>query len=230
MRILKWAVCAAVLTCCVPANATGIIVNYNSNVPAAAQTAFNSVVAEYNSMFSIDFPVVIDVQFNSTGLGSSQTYIGTTTYASWRSQTIADSAANPQNSYLAAAVATLPATDPIGNGNVILTFADAMALGYTVPSVPYDSLISFSNSATFEYNGVAAPGAYDFMDVAEHELDEALGIGSALTGIADGGPLPSSYDAEDYFRYSSSGSRLLFDDIQRCGLLLLQRFHRRCAV
>ena len=209
MRVLRWAALAAGSAFAVSANANGIVVNYVGTVPAAAETAFNSVVSAYNAMFTIDFPVVIDVQFNTTSLGSSSTYIGETTYASWRAQMIADSTAHPWNSYLAAAIKTLPATDPIGNGYVELTFADAEALGYSVPAEPYDSLITFSKNVTFEYNGVAASGAYDFKDVAEHELDEALGIGSALTGIANGGSLPSTYFAEDYFRYSSSGSRLL---------------------
>jgi len=200
---------AAGLACVIPAGANGIIVNYDSSVPAAAQTAFSSVVAAYNAMFTFNAPVVIDVQFDNTSLGSSSTYIGTTSYASWRSQMIAASLADPQNAYLAAAVATLPATDPIGNGNVILTFADALELGYSVPSVPFDSLLSFSNSVNFEYNGVPTVNEYDFQNVAEHELDEALGIGSALTGIPDGGSLSSSYYSEDYFRYASSGARLL---------------------
>src|SRR5205807_424417 len=54
----------------------------------------------------------------------------------------------------------------------------------------------------------ASTGAADFMDVAAHELDEALGIGSALTGLVDNAPVPSGdYAAEDYFRYGGSGVR-----------------------
>jgi len=43
---------------------------------------------------------------------------------------------------------------------------------------------------TFEYTGVATPGLWDFQNVFEHELDEALGITSALTRVANNAPLP----------------------------------------
>ena len=41
---------------------------------------------------------------------------------------------------------------------------------------------------TFEYTGVPTPGLWDFQNVFEHELDEALGITSALTRVANNAP------------------------------------------
>jgi len=45
------------------------------------------------------------------------------------------------------------------------------------------------------------PGKYDLLSVAEHEIDEILGLASSLDSSA-GDPLP-----EDLFRYTSAGSR-----------------------
>jgi hypothetical protein len=210
MRSTRWMPLLVCFACATPGRAITIITTFESSVPVAAQTAFNNVALTYDAMFSNPITVMIDVAFGATGLGSSSTYIDTVSYSDWRSAMIADSSANPGNAYLAAGVATLPAANPLGSGNAILTFADAMALGFSVSPVTYDSTLTFSNAAnTFEYNGIAAPGLYDFQDVAEHELDEALGIGSALTGIANGGALPRNFAVEDYFRYNALGARFL---------------------
>ena len=86
---------------------------------------------------------------------------------------ISNAAANPGNRYSAAAAASLPFNDPIGRGNVALHTANARALGL-IANTPVDSALTFSNAANiFEYTGVAAPGLYDFMDVAAHELTRA---------------------------------------------------------
>jgi len=45
------------------------------------------------------------------------------------------------------------------------------------------------------------PGKYDLLSVTEHEIDEVLGLSSALD-LNSNDPLP-----EDFFRYTSSGSR-----------------------
>lgn len=207
-------------------HAMTILVNYESSVPAAAQGAFNQIVAAYDQMFINAVTVTIDVAFanlGTNGLGQSQTQAGVTPYATWDAVMQADAAATPWNTDLAKAVASLPSTDPLkadnGSGNVTLTFANALALGYSVPAVQYDSTLTFTNNSnvTFEYNGVAASGKFDFIDVAEHELDEALGIGSALTGLANcptgaTSCLPAtttSYYSEDYFRYSAPGVRAI---------------------
>lgn len=213
-RLLSGLLLAAGLFSAVPAHALNIIVVYDPSVPLAAQGAFNQVVGYYDALYSNPVNVTIDVTFGTTGLASSSTFVGITTYSSWRTQMDLLSAAETNNPYLAAAILTLPAGgDPLlgsnGSGKVALTFANAAVLGYGLPVVPYDSLLTFSNTATFEYTGVATSGAYDFKNVAEHELNEALGIGSALTGLANGAAIPANtnFFAEDYFRYNAGGAR-----------------------
>ncbi len=185
-----------------------INVTYDSTVPAAAQAAFNNLVSTYQSIFTTNLTVNINVAFGSTSLGQSLTQQQFVTYSAWRSAMIANATSNPGSAYAAGAAASLPASDPSGSGMVLLTTANARALGFTA-NVLVDSTLTFSNSAIFEYSGVATSGAADFMDAAAHELDEALGIGSSLTGLTDNASIPAgtNYTAEDYFRYGSAGSR-----------------------
>ena len=174
------------------ASGSGFTINvtYDNTVPSAAQTAFNSVISTYESIFTTNITVNISVMFGNTGLGQSDTQQQFFSYSTWRSAMIANATANPGNTYAAAAAASLPSGDPIGSGTVVLNTANARALGLTA-NTANDSMLTFSHSVTFEYNGVAVSGEADFLDVAAHELDEALGIGSALTGVADNGSLPA---------------------------------------
>jgi sugar lactone lactonase YvrE len=186
-----------------------INVTYDASVPAAAQAAFESLVSTYESVFTTNITVNIDVTFGQTGLGESSTEQIGVSYSAWRAAMIANANANPDNNYAVAAAASLPESDPIGNGTIFLNTANARALGFTA-NTAVDSTLTFSNSSVFEYNGVAASGAADFKDVAAHELDEGLGIGSVLTGLANNAPIPSGdYVAEDYFRYSAAGTRAI---------------------
>ncbi|HTC86767.1 MAG TPA: NF038122 family metalloprotease, partial [Bryobacteraceae bacterium] len=187
-------------------NGLKINVTYDTSVPAAARTAFDSVVSAYESAFSSNITVNIDVTFGATGLGASSTQQIVVSYSAWRAAMIANANANPGNTYAVAAAASLPENDPIGNGEMVVNTANARALGLTA-NAAVDSTLTFSNTAVFEYDGVATSGAADFLDVAAHELDEGLGIGSALTGLINNAPVPSGYyAAEDYFRYSAAST------------------------
>jgi hypothetical protein len=191
------------------ASPTGFRINatYDSSVPATAQAAFNDLIATYERAFTTNTTVNLNVTFGDTVLGQSLTQEQSVSYGAWRTAMIANANANPGNIFAAGAAASLPASDPIGNGNVLVNTANARALGLTA-NTAVDSTITFSNSITFEYNGVAASGEADFLDVAAHELNEALGISSALTGLADNSAIPQGdYSVEDYFRFSSAGTR-----------------------
>src|SRR5262249_37581072 len=90
------------------------------NVPAAAITEINNVVALLESSFINNATVNITVDFTANcGLGCSNT-LGflNMPYSSWRGAMINDAASNPQNTFLNSAVLTLPAADPIGNGTM----------------------------------------------------------------------------------------------------------------
>ena len=190
-----------------PSGGFKINVTYDSSVPAAAQTAFNNLITTYESIFTTNITANVSVFFGNTGLGQSSTAEVFASYHNWRAAMVANATANPGNSYAAAAAASLPASDPIGNSNIVLTTANARALGITA-NASVDTTLTFSNAAAFEYTGTITPSTIDFLDVGAHELDEGLGIGSALTGLADNAALPGGdYAAEDYFRYSAAGTR-----------------------
>jgi uncharacterized protein (TIGR03437 family) len=184
-----------------------INVTYDSSVPAAAQTAFNSLVSVYEALFTTNDTMNLNVMFGITGLGESETEELFLSYSQWRAALMANAAANPSNTYAVAAAASLPPTDPLGQGNILIDTTAARELGFSV-NTSLDATIILSTAANFEYTGVATSSTVDFMDVAAHELDETLEIGSALTGLADNAPLPTDdYFTEDYFRYSAPGTR-----------------------
>jgi hypothetical protein len=198
-----------------PAYALIIDVSYpdQADVPLAAQNDITNVVNFVDNSFTNNATINVTVDFTSTcGLGCSSTARVGPTYTQWTGQMATDSAANPQNTFLKAAVATLPATDPLnsnisGTSVVAVRSANARALGFSV-APGNDSALTFTNASnTFEYNGVSNPALFDFTNVFEHELDEGLGVGSTLTGIANNGTLPTFFEPEDYFRYNSTGSR-----------------------
>ena len=186
-------------------------------VPVDAQTAFNKIVQTYGSLLTNNVTVYIELQFGTTGLGQSDTQYSNDTYTNWRAALANNYATQgATNPVLGSAVASLPAgSNPVtGNVNsqVNFTTANAKALGFaqtTSAAVP-DSIITLSNAVSYEYNSTATVGSYDFMNVAEHELDEALGISSAITG--DNAPVPDTLHAEDYFRYSGPGTRAVTND------------------
>jgi hypothetical protein len=199
-----------------PAHALTINVSYPnaSDVPAAEMTEINSVVSLLDSSFINPVTDNITVDFVPPGSGpglcnlgcSSTTGATNITYGAWRGAMAADSVANPQNTFLSAAVATLPASDPIGNGNMsFVRTANGKAIGLFAFGGT-DSALTFVNTPnTFEFTGVATASRIDFQNTFEHELDEALGIGSALTGLANNAlNNPTSFEPEDYFRYSST--------------------------
>ena len=181
--------------------------NYPTVVPGAAVAAFNRLVAKYQILFSNKITVNIAVEMSNTGLADSSPTTNNATYADWQLQVTANALGNPGNTYAVIGAGTFPGADPIGLGMVTGQTATFRALGFAV-DVPVDSNITFSNTKSFEYNGVSAPNQYDFMDAAAHELDESLGIGSLLTSLNNYAILPADgYNSEDYFRYSATGAR-----------------------
>jgi hypothetical protein len=215
LAYLSGAILGALLAGGQPASANLVInVAYpnQANVPPAAQTEINNVKTLLQNSFVNNATVNITVDFTSTcGLGCSNTQgFLNVPYANWRSAMNNTSVLFPQNTFLTGAIGTLPVADPIGNGTMsFIRTADAEAIGLA-NFAGTDSALTFSNAVnTFEFTGVATPGLFDFQNVFEHELDEALGIGSALTHIVNNGPLPTSFEPMDYFRYSAAGNHFL---------------------
>jgi len=114
----------ALMTAATPAQALIINATPLAGTPAAVVADFNAVVTRYQNVFTDpNDPVTVNVTFGlsaTCGLGCSSTFRVAVPYATWRTAMINDAALNPQNTFQAAAAASLPVADPIGNGTVVI--------------------------------------------------------------------------------------------------------------
>lgn len=162
------------------ANALNIVANFDpaGSVTSAEQTAFNYAAQQYESLFSNNMTVTIDVNGNLSGpntLGKSSWFYYTGSYS-----TISTAI----NTRYGAQV--LPAASPAPSGSTYaLTAADDKALGLTTNtnSTEVDGTFSFNGSLSYttDPNNQTVSGKYDFIGVAEHEISEILGRVSGLT-------------------------------------------------
>jgi hypothetical protein len=183
--------------------ANGITYTCDPSVAAATCTTLNTTIAGlYNSTFS-NANASIYIEYGTTGLGQSTTgFENQISYSTYIADLVAE--AGP-GTVRAAAVASLPATEPAlyGGAPIDITSALGTALGIsglngttaggalcTIGSAGcYNGIITITNDpSTLLYyrNGTIDPSAYDFYSVVEHETDELLGTSSCIdtTGAA----------------------------------------------
>lgn len=192
-----------------PARALAITAVYESSITSdpnatAIESAINGVVSFYDMSISTPITVTVDFAEMTSGLGQSSTFFGTISYSQYLAALQSHSSGDAVDT---AALASLPAgpNNPVNGGTQVdVTTANLRALGFAVspPGGQADSTISV-NTAITNYGGSFNGSFYSLTAVVEHELDEALGLGSDLdTGVTNGAIRP-----EDLFRYSSSGVR-----------------------
>jgi hypothetical protein len=194
-----------------PARA-GLVINptFDPSVPAAAQAAFNYAVNEFESRFTNNMTVNINVKFGNTGLGESDSaFEGSFTYAQILGALQAQAAANPGDATKQTIVANLPATNPAPTNNFWMTTANAKALGLD-NAAGSDGTIIFSNAVSYTYdpNNRAVPGEFDFIGVAEHEISEVLGRDPGLGTNFGNGP---AYVPNDLFRFTNGSRNFTFN-------------------
>jgi len=200
-----------------PASANLIInATMDPTLSSSAVAVIDSAIKFYQT--TIFNPITVNIDFTNmnSGLGSSTTYEYSVPYTSYRAALVAG--ASTHNDF--AALAHLPSTtnNPVnGTSSVNLKSANARAVGFTGAtggtfagsgspcSGAYsgDSCIGLNLAITNDTIG-GVPGGYSLLSVVEHEIDEALGLGSELpnTTFLGGNPSP-----EDLFRYSAPGVR-----------------------
>jgi hypothetical protein len=190
-----------------PASTLTIAATFDPSLTAAEIAVINSAISFYQATFTDPITVTIYFQDMSTGLGQSSTFFGSVSYQSF----ITALAANATSADDAAAFAggRLPnsTTNPVNGSTIInLRTANFRALGFNVspPAGQYDGVISL-NTAITDVDG----GIFSLLATVEHEIDEVLGLGSALPSISD--PFP-----EDLFRYAGTANVRSFSANASC--------------
>lgn len=177
----------------------------------AIEGAINAAIAIYNTTYSN--PITVPIYFQEGGgLGGSQTVLYNLGYANFRAGLAANQALSGQLDQ-ATALLNLPNTtnNPVTSSpNLFVKTADIKALGFgaALPPNPgvgpggnFDGVITLNTSLT----NPGSPGSslqYFLAPVVKHEIDEVLGLGSALPNPPFGVPF-----AEDLYRYGAPGSR-----------------------
>ena len=181
-----------------------IIINptYDSTITgdshaAAIESTIQTAINSYESIITNNITVSIYFQ-EGAGLGESSYYVYTPTYTQFYNGLAANNS-NP------AALAALNANggnanlnggiDPVTGGTVVeVKSANARALGINVapacyvlsgncsfigPGAPQDGIITLNTALT-----TPGGGSYSLLATAEHEMDEVLGLGSALENVS----------------------------------------------
>ncbi|HTH47858.1 MAG TPA: NF038122 family metalloprotease [Candidatus Limnocylindria bacterium] len=187
---------------------------------SAALAAFNRAADTWKSYFSD--PVSINITADLVDLGSPS-IIGQTSvtllqagYSTIRNAMVSDAAGQPGDGI----VASLPtagqfsALVPSGfslSGNVVLSKANAKALGFTGLDASFgasDGTIQFNSAFNFDYDNSdgITPGSIDFQTVATHEIGHLLGFLSAVDDIDQSLATPGAVSPYtlDLFRFGQS--------------------------
>lgn len=169
---------------------------------AAIEGAINTAISSFESDIATNITVNITFKEMSSGLGETQFSLYSVPYSTFYSALHASETSSVDS----LALANLPggANNPVtGVPYIVMKSANIKALGITGSLTSPDATISFNTSITTQGS---ATGPYDLLPVAEHEIDEALGLGSTL-GLNLSSPYNNYPSPEDLFRYDGSGNR-----------------------
>jgi hypothetical protein len=192
-----------------------IIPTFDSSItsdPNAAtiEATIRAAISVYQYYFSNNVTASFEYTEMDSGLGFNSTYEIPESYSSYRSALVSHASTTDDST----ALAHLPssANNPVNNNSqVSLTLPLARALGYSGANPPAgqaDSII-YLNTSIMNLSSATTDGTeYSLFATVSHEMDEALGLGSALNGLANGAAAPTGpVDPQDLFRYDQNGNR-----------------------
>jgi hypothetical protein len=183
-----------------------IIPTFNASIDAATQTVINNAIAFYQNTFTDNITVNIEFHNMSSGLGQSVFFVFSVPYTSYRTQL----GAHATSADDATALANTPSgsTNPVtGSSNILVKSPNGRAIGINLPEQtfsPSSPCPMFTGSGCIGLNVALANSLGVLTAVVEHEIDEVLGLGSALQG---GTITPTNPWTEDLFRWASPGVR-----------------------
>ncbi len=185
-----------------------ILPNFGSSITgdsnaATIEATINSAIGIYEAAFTD--PITVHITFNemNTGLGASSTFFFNIPYTSYLAALTAD--AKTSNDATALAHLGAGPNNPVnGDLNINVKTANLRAVGLDLLNPPsVDGTVGLNTSITnLSRGGPQDSSKYDLMAVTEHEIDEVLGLGSALPNRPYSTIFP-----EDLFRYGSGGGR-----------------------
>lgn len=212
-RVSRFAVVAILgMTVVCAGSVSALTINLNDIggvTGTSAETGFQEAAAFWESIFTDNVTVNLDVGFNALGagiLGQASSTQGEVSYAGTRAAMIADATSvadgiatsNLQAGPTYATVINETSDNPNGPGsatpyidndgdgnnlNTRMTLANARALGlYAATDGATDATIEFSSSFSWDYDasdGIGG-GLFDFVGVAIHEIGHALGFISGV--------------------------------------------------
>ncbi|HEV3417216.1 MAG TPA: NF038122 family metalloprotease [Pirellulales bacterium] len=162
---------------------------------AAIKGVINQAIGVYETHFKDPINVSIDFAEMSSGLGQSSYTVYKISYQQFINQLVADKTTTDD----ATALAHLPkgANNPVNNTTSInVKPANARAIGISLGS-GFDGTVKLNTHIT-DIGSPGTSGQYSLSAVAEHEIDEVLGLGSDAGGTGFfSDPVP-----EDLFRYT----------------------------
>lgn len=210
LRTTPCALVAIVFAFTAPCRANLIITpTFDSSItsdPHAAviEGTINTAINFYESTFSN--PITVDITFQemSSGLGqSSFEYFTSLLYSTYRNALVNDANANGNTTLQNAIAASVPnqANNPVTNQSTIdIHQANAYALGLFGNTA--SGTVGLNTSLTFPPNAQSG-GTYSLLAVTEHEINEILGLGSALNLSGGSSNLPFP---EDFYRYAGGST------------------------
>ena len=186
----------------VPTVGLGIHPTFDSSITsnpnaAAIEAMINRAISFHESLFSDPITIQIRFRFSTTTPDGMHLPMGTLARTdlvlyqiSW-SNYISALRADAKSSNDTQANASLPGTAlsasirpssaggrAVGLGTPPAMFAD----GSVGQGGPYDAIVTLNSAAPFQFSRPPSPGNFDAQRSIEHEVDEAIGLGSRLGG------------------------------------------------
>lgn len=207
-----WVVGAAALFMASSAQALQIVPTFDSSITGAANAAEieSTIIAATQFYQNFSDPVDVNIYFRLGSLdlrvGQSLTPFYGVAYSDFLDGLGIQASLHPENTVLQTAYSNLQ----YGNtaATVVTSSANLNTLlapfGITVPGVvdgAFDGEVTLSDTpGEVVFSGPVGPGQYDALAVIQHEIDEVLGVGSALNQVW-GTPGSGAISALDLYRY-----------------------------